>query len=101
MNVISVNVGVPRQVMWKGTSVSTGIFKDPLDKPVIVRRLNLNGDRQADLSVHGGAEKAVYGYPAEHYEYWRRELPDESFPWGKFGENLTTSGLFEDELCIG
>ena len=101
MKIISVNVGLPREVVWHGTSVSTGIFKDPVDGAVMIRRLNLDGDRQADLTVHGGAEKAVYGYPAEHYEYWRRELPEEEFGWGKFGENLTTTGLFEDKLCIG
>jgi MOSC domain-containing protein YiiM len=96
-----VNVGMPREVVWKGMPVTTGIFKEPAHGPVRVNTLNLAGDRQADLTVHGGAEKAVYGYPAEHYEYWRNELPDVAFPWGKFGENLTTEGLLEEALFIG
>jgi MOSC domain-containing protein YiiM len=101
VQVISVNVGLPRDVVWKGMTVQTGIFKDPVDGPVTISKLNLVGDQQADLTVHGGAEKAVYAYPAEHYEYWRRELPEVSFSWGKFGENLTTEGLTEEALCIG
>src|SRR5689334_9080738 len=82
-------------------TVQTGIFKDPVDKPVTISKLKLAGDQQADLTVHGGAAKAVYAYPAEHYEYWREKLPEVSFSWGKFGENLTTEGLTEDALCIG
>lgn len=101
MKVISVNVGLPREVIWKGMNVSTGIFKAPVDGPVKIGQLNLDGDRQADLSVHGGPGKAVYAYPAEHYEYWRRELPERTFSWGEFGENLTTEGLMEDTLHIG
>ncbi|HYU44664.1 MAG TPA: MOSC domain-containing protein [Terriglobales bacterium] len=101
MQVISVNVGLPREVVWRGMTVQTGIFKDPVDGPATISKLNLVGDQQADLTVHGGAEKAVYAYPAEHYEYWRRELPEVPFSWGKFGENLTTEGLGEDTLCIG
>jgi MOSC domain-containing protein YiiM len=101
MKVISVNVGLPREVIWKGTNVSTGIFKAPVDGPVKIRQLNLDGDKQADLSVHGGPEKAVYAYPAEHYEYWRGELPERTLLWGEFGENLTTEGLVEDTLHIG
>ncbi len=101
MQVISVNVGLPREVIWKGMTVRTGIFKDPVDGPVKIRKLNLAGDQQADLTVHGGAEKAVYAYPAEHYEYWRKTLPEVPFSWGKFGENLTTEGLEEEMLCIG
>ena len=101
MRIISVNVGLPREVVWKGMTVQTGIFKDPVDKPVTISKLNLAGDQQADLTVHGGAEKAVYAYPAEHYEYWRKNLPEVPFSWGKFGENLTTEGLWEDKLCIG
>src|SRR2546426_2126848 len=101
MKIVSVNVGMPREVVWKGMTVQTGIFKDPVDRPVTITKLNLAGDQQADLTVHGGAEKAVYAYPAEHYEYWREELPDVAFSWGKFGENLTTEGLGEDTLCIG
>jgi MOSC domain-containing protein YiiM len=98
---VSVNVGRPRLVLWKGSQVSTGIFKDPVEGPVEVRKLNLVGDRQADLSVHGGPDKAVYAYPSEHYPYWRSELPAAKLPWGAFGENLTTEGLSEDTLHIG
>ncbi len=101
MKVISVNVGLPREVAWKGMIVRTAIFKEPVGGAVEIKELNLAGDQQADLTVHGGAEKAVYAYPAEHYEYWRKELPDVSFSWGRFGENLTTEGLREDTLCIG
>jgi MOSC domain-containing protein YiiM len=98
---ISVNVGLPRVVMSNGDPVSTGIFKEPVAGRVMLRTLNLDGDRQADLSVHGGPNKAVYVYPSEHYDYWKRELPDIELPWGMFGENFTTAGLFESELNIG
>ncbi len=101
MKIISVNVGLPREVAWKGISVSTGIFKEPVSGSIPVRRLNLDGDRQADLTVHGGPYKAVYGYPSEHYPYWRGELPQQDLPWGVFGENLTTEGLDEASLFIG
>lgn len=101
MKIISVNVGMPREIAWKGMTVTTGIFKEPVDASVMIDRLNLSGDAQADLTVHGGADKAVYAYPAEHYDYWRKQLPGMSFPWGTFGENLTTLGLTEDRLCIG
>jgi MOSC domain-containing protein YiiM len=101
MKIVSVNVGMPREVVWKGVTVVTGIFKEPVDGSVMVSPMNLAGDRQADLTVHGGVEKAVYGYPAEHYEYWRRELPGVTFAWGAFGENLTTEGVLEDTLNIG
>lgn len=100
-HIISVNVGTPREVVWQGKSITTGIFKEPVDAPVMMSTLNLDGDRQADLTVHGGTEKAVYVYPAEHYEYWRNELPDVDLPWGVFGENFTTEGLLEDALYIG
>src|SRR5437867_1099349 len=85
VQIISVNVGRPREVIWKGMTVQTGIFKDPVDRPVMIRKLNLGGDQQADLTVHGGAEKAVYAYPAEHYDYWRKELPEVPFSWGTTG----------------
>ena len=101
MRIVSVNVGLPREVIWRGINVSTGIFKEPVDGPVKIGQVNLAGDKQADLTVHGGAHKAVYAYPAEHYEYWQRELPDMTFSWGQFGENLTTEGLTEDTLHIG
>ena len=101
MKIISVNVGLPRLVLRDGEPVSTGIFKEPVAGRVILRTLNLDGDRQADLSVHGGPEKAVYGYPSEHYTFWKRELPDMELPWGMFGENFTTEGMFETETNVG
>ena len=101
MRVLSVNVGLPREVSWRGRPVTTGIFKEPAAGRVPVRMLNLDGDRQADLRVHGGPEKAVYAYPSEFYELWRRERPELEFRWGQFGENLTTEGLLDDELNVG
>jgi MOSC domain-containing protein YiiM len=101
LKVISVNVGRPQIVVSNERPVSTAIFKQPVTGRVAVRRLNLDGDRQADLSVHGGPSKAVYGYPSEHYDYWKQELPEMELPWGMFGENLTTAGLMESELNIG
>lgn len=101
MRIISVNVGLPREFLWKGAPVVTGIFKEAVAGSVAVGKTNLDGDQQADLTVHGGAQKAVYAYPAEHYDYWRRELPEVTFSWAMFGENLTTEGLLEDTLCIG
>jgi MOSC domain-containing protein YiiM len=91
--VMSVNVGLPREVVWKGRMVVTGIFKEAVEGRVVVRRLNLEGDRQADLSVHGGPEKAVYAYPAEYYPFWQEQFPEMELPWGMFGENLTVEGL--------
>ena len=101
MKLISLNVARPRLVMWNHGPVSTGIFKEPVEGRVMLRELNLDGDRQADLTVHGGPTKAVYAYPAEHYEYWRRELPDMLLPYGMFGENFTTEGLDERSVEIG
>jgi MOSC domain-containing protein YiiM len=101
MKLISLNVARPRLTVYKGVTINTGIFKKPVSGPVQLRTLNLDGDRQADLSVHGGPYKAVYGYPAEHYPYWQRELPGVELPWGMFGENFTTTGLNEDDLHIG
>ena len=96
MKLLSVNVGQPRTVEWQGRMVETSIFKAPVAGPVALRTLNLDGDRQADLSVHGGAHKAVYVYPSEHYAFWRGELPGVEMPQGMFGENFTTAGLLED-----
>src|SRR6202040_4302110 len=101
MRILSVNVALPREVTWQGKLVTTGIFKEPIEGSVMLRTLNLDGDGQADLTVHGGVSKAVYAYPSEHYDYWRKELPGMDLPWGMFGENLTTTGLSEDELHIG
>jgi MOSC domain-containing protein YiiM len=99
---VSIQVGRPRTVEWRGKPVTTSIFKEPAPPgPVAVRRHNLAGDEQSDLSVHGGPAKAVYAYPSEHYAWWREQLPGVELPWGAFGENLTTEGLLEDELCIG
>lgn len=95
------NLGLPREVSWHGEVVTTGIFKEPVSGRVVVRKLNLEGDRQADLSVHGGPDKAVYVYPAEHYGYWRERLPEMNLSWGAFGENLTTEGLSEEMVYIG
>jgi MOSC domain-containing protein YiiM len=101
MKIIQINVGRPRLVMRNSEPVSTAIYKEPVAGRVMLRTLNLDGDRQADLSVHGGPEKAVYGYPSEHYAFWKRELPQMDLPWGMFGENFTTEGMFETELNIG
>jgi MOSC domain-containing protein YiiM len=101
MKVVSLNVGLPREVMWHGRTVTTGIYKEPVEGRVALRRLNLDGDRQADLTVHGGKDKAVYCYPLVHYDYWRKELPGRELPAGMFGENFTTDGLLEDSLHLG
>ena len=101
MRLVSVNVGFPREITWQGGTVTTGIFKQPVNGRVKVGRLNLEGDRQADLSVHGGPSKAVYVYPSEHYPYWRDQFPDLDMPWGMFGENFTLEGLLEQEVNIG
>jgi MOSC domain-containing protein YiiM len=100
MHVISVNVGSPREVEWKGGKVLTGIFKRPVHARVPLRRLNIDGDAQADLTVHGGPDKAVYAYPSEHYGPWAERLGYELSP-GNFGENLTTQGLLEHAVHIG
>jgi MOSC domain-containing protein YiiM len=101
VKVVSLNVGKPRLTVYKGATINTGIFKKPVSGRIAVRTLNLEGDRQADLSVHGGPYKAVYAYPSEHYGYWRRELPEMDLPWSMFGENFTTEGLGENELHVG
>ena len=101
MRLISLNVARPRLAVFKGQTVSSGIFKQPVLGPVRLRRLNLDGDRQADLAVHGGPFKAVYAYPSEHYDFWREQLPGTQLPSGMFGENFTTEGLFERDLHIG
>lgn len=101
MKLISLNVGLPRIVESNGEPVATGIFKEPKQGPVMLRTLNLDGDRQADLTVHGGISKAVYAYPIEHYEFWKRELPETELPFGMFGENFTTEGILEDGINIG
>lgn len=101
MKVISVNVGRPRLVQVDGDVVSTGIYKNPVEGRVRVATLNIEGDRQADLNVHGGVNKAVYAYPVEHYPFWRERYPDFVWQWGAFGENLTVEGLSEQTLHVG
>jgi MOSC domain-containing protein YiiM len=99
--VVSVNLGRPRLVPWRGRQVATGIFKEPVAGRVTVRDDHVEGDHVADRRVHGGWSKAVYAYPAEHYAAWRRELPDRELPWGSFGENLTIEGLLEPDVAVG
>jgi MOSC domain-containing protein YiiM len=101
MKIVSLNVGLPREVIWHGQTVTTGIFKEPVAGRVALRKLDLDGDGQADLTVHGGEYKAVYCYPLAHYEYWKKELPGRELPMGMFGENFTTDGLSEDSVHLG
>ena len=101
MRIISLNVGKPRSVPYSEGVATTSIFKAPVPGPLLLRRLNLDGDCQADLRVHGGRNKAVYAYPSEHYEFWRKELPEQELPWAMFGENFTTEGLLEENACVG
>jgi MOSC domain-containing protein YiiM len=101
MRIASVNVSSPREAVWNGRRVRTGIFKRPVDGPVTLRTFNLDGDRQADLRVHGGPSKAVYAYALDHYAYWRQEFPDMTLSWGIFGENLTGDWPPEDAVNVG
>src|SRR5437667_9726564 len=105
MKLVSVNTGLPREVQWHGRMVTTGIFKEPVAGRVALRKLNLDGDRQADLSVHGGEYKAVYCYSLAHYDYWNKELRGQELPMGMFGENFTLDGgedgLMEESIYLG
>jgi MOSC domain-containing protein YiiM len=101
MKLVSLNVGLPRDVLWHGRTVTTAIYKQPVEGRVRLRTLNLDGDRQADVTVHGGAHKAVYCYPIAHYEYWKKELPGRDLPLAIFGENFTTDGLLENSVHLG
>jgi MOSC domain-containing protein YiiM len=102
MRLVSVNISTPREIgASRGKPVFSAILKKPVQGPVSVRWANLEGDRQADPAVHGGERKAVYAYPAEHYEYWRKKFPDMDLPWGSLGENLTTEGLLEVAVHSG
>jgi MOSC domain-containing protein YiiM len=101
MKLISLNVGLPREVTVSGKTIRTSIWKNPVEGRVHVSTLNLEGDQQSDLSVHGGVDKAVYLYPTEHYSYWRTQLPGVDLPWGAFGENFTTEGILEDQIKVG
>ena len=99
--ILSVNVSYPKEVEFEGQKVTTGIFKEPIEGRVKLRTLNLDGDKQADLTVHGGPDKAVYAYPSEHYESWHKVYPNMEMPNGMFGENFTTEGLMESEVNVG
>jgi MOSC domain-containing protein YiiM len=99
--ILSVNVSYPKEVEFEGQKVTTGIFKEPIEGRVKLRTLNLDGDKQADLTVHGGPDKAVYAYPSEHYEFWHKVYPNMEMPNGMFGENFTTEGLMESEVNVG
>ena len=101
MKIISLNVSLPREVEFRGNKVSTGIYNEPVDGRRKVKALNIDGDQQADLTVHGGPDKAVYAYPSEHYPYWQELYSNQKLDWGMFGENLTTEGLLEDKTNIG
>jgi len=101
MKLLSVNTGLPREVTWHGRSVTTGIYKEPVAGRVALRKLNLDGDGQADLTVHGGEYKAVYCYPVAHYDYWNKELPGRQLPLGMFGENFTVEGSLESSVHLG
>lgn len=100
-SVLQINVSLPTIVNFNGNKIETGIFKKPVSGKVKVRRLNLEGDAQADLTVHGGPDKAVYAYPLEQYDYWKTELSNSNLEWGVFGENLTVEGFDESNVCIG
>ena len=99
-SILSINIGLPRDVVYGDRVVATGIFKTPITGRIEVKTLGLEGDGQADLTVHGGPAKAVYAYPSEHYDYWAERL-NLSLPYGMFGENLTTRGLLEESVHIG
>ena len=99
--ILSVNVSLPKEVDFEGQKVTTGIFKEPIEGRVMLRTLNLDGDKQADLTVHGGPDKAVYAYPIEHYEFWHKVYSKMEMPNGMFGENLTTEGLMEADVYVG
>jgi len=98
---VSVNVGGPREVQWEGKTVRTAIWKEPVDGPRMVRRINIDGDDQADRQAHGGEHRAVYVYQLDSYRHWERELDRSDFTYGQFGENFTVEGLHDDEVCIG
>lgn len=101
MKLLSLNVSLPRNVKFQNENITTGIFKEPVSGRVRLRKLNLDGDKQADLTVHGGSDKAIYAYAGEHYSYWHKELHGMPLAWGMFGENFTTQGMFEELVNIG
>lgn len=101
MKIESVNISLPKTIEINGNHVETGIFKEAVDRRLMIRKLNIDGDGQADLTAHGGEFKAVYAYPHEHYATWQNELGRSDFTFGQFGENLTTTGLLENEVFVG
>lgn len=101
MKLLSIQVGKPRTVEFHGQAVTTGIFKDPIEGAVMVRKMNIDGDGQADLSVHGGADKAVYAYSMDAMTWWRQARPQDKFNAGAFGENLSLDQLSEQDICVG
>src|SRR5579862_8431160 len=98
---LSVNVGLPRDVTWNGKTVRTSVWKTPVDGRRMVRKLNIDGDAQADLAGHGGEHRAVFVYQMDSYHYWERFLGRNDFTFGQFGENFTVEGLPDNEVCIG
>ena len=100
-SLLSVNVGLPRDVSWQGRTVHTAVWKGPVDGERMVRRLNIDGDGQGDLAGHGGEQRAVFVYQIEAYDYWKQQLGRDDFVYGQFGENFTVRGLADDEVCIG
>jgi MOSC domain-containing protein YiiM len=101
MQIVSLNVSLPKEIEYRGQKILTGIFKEPVNEPLFLRELNFDGDAQADLEVHGGIYKAVYAYPYEHYATWQHELGRSDFVYGQFGENITLRGLLETDVYIG
>jgi MOSC domain-containing protein YiiM len=101
MKLVSVNVGLTRLFSWQGQTFKTSIFKKAISSRVTLRWTNVDGDRQSDLSVHGGPSRAVYVYPSEHYGFWKGKLPGHDFTWGALGENFTTEGMLETKTSAG
>ena len=101
MKVISLNVGKIREVSWDGKTIQTGVFKEPVTESLEVKGINIDGDSQGNKKSHGGIDRAVYAYPMEHYQYWKKQYPQKELPFGMFGENLTTEGVFEDKVFVG
>ncbi|QDK36564.1 MOSC domain-containing protein [Bdellovibrio sp. NC01] len=101
MKILSIQVGLPKTIQFKGKDITTGIFKNPIAGPVKVEKLNIVGDRQADLTVHGGVDKAVYAYSVDAYPWWQEQRPQDEFKFGAFGENLSMETLDESQICVG
>jgi len=101
MKILAVNVGLPQKIQWQNKEIQTSIYKSPIKGPVMVNAENIEGDRQSDLNVHGGLDKAVYAYSFDTYPWWQRELKIDSLPYGSFGENLTLDALDESQVFVG